>query len=85
MHNPVAYSLNLVQRTENSVLRVNQKSEHILYAFCMVSDRFVDLVFVFSRNRVGNIALLHSYSLYQTLGKQRMFTFAPHVQHLVLD
>ena len=85
MHNSVAYSLYLVQRTENSVLRVNQQSEYILYTLCMVSDRFVDLVFVLSRNRVCNIALFHSDSLYQTLGKQRMFTFAPHIQHLVLD
>ena len=51
----------------------------------VISDRFVDLVFVLSRNRVCNIALFHSDSLYQTLGKQRMFTFAPHIQHLVLD
>ena len=85
MHDSVTYSLDVIQRLEDSMFTISKSLENKLHSDLVVRNRQILYYFILTDNGMLKTPSLQTDFLYNTFGEEIVDFIALHVKQLILD
>ena len=85
VHNPVSYGLNVIERLENTVLRICKRVKNEFHSDLVVRDRKVNYIFILPCGGMLEASGLKTDFLHEALREDIIHVVILHVKQLILD
>ena len=85
MHNPVTHGLNVVERLEDSVIRICKRIQNEFHSHLVVRNRKVNHIFILPGGGMLEASGLKTDLLHEALREDIIHVVILHVKQLILD